>query len=129
MKTASVERLAQRQFFTVNAKTILLSKSFDASILVASAASVAVGASQIIISMFHVMHLVAVGNRAREIFIANFTRKWIARDARARVVHRQITVLLFAASAANVADQSMKISILLLIAHLMQLAARESRAW
>ena len=75
------------------------------------------------------MHLVAVGNRAREIFIANFTRKWIARDARARVVHKQIAVLLFAASAASVAGQAMEVGILLLIAHLMQLAARESRAW
>ena len=79
--------------------------------------------------MFHVMHLIAGGDRAREAFIANITTKWITRDARARVVYKEIAVLLFAASAASVAGQSMEVSILLLIAHVMQLTARESRAW
>ena len=102
-------------------------ESFDASILVASAASVTVGATQIIISMFHVMHLIAEGDRAREAFIANITTKWITRDARARVVYKEIAVLLFAASVASVAGESVKVGILLLIAHVMQVTARESR--
>ena len=128
MSTASVARPAQRPFFAVNAGRILLLESFDASTLVASAASVTVGATQIIISMFHVMHLIAEGDRAREAFIANITTKWITRDARARVVYKEIAVLLFAASAASVAGQSVKVGILLLIAHVMQVTARESRA-
>ena len=55
------------------------------------------------ISMFHVMHLIAGEDRAREVFIANITMEWIARDERARLVHKQIAVLLSAASAASVA--------------------------
>ena len=80
-------------------------------------------------TMFHGMHLVAGVDRAREVFIANITMEWIARDERARVVHKHIAVLLFAASAASVAAQATEVSILLLVAHVMQLAARESRAW
>ena len=53
--------------------------------------------------MFHVMHLIAGEDRAREVFIANITLEWIARDERARLVHKQIAVLLSAASAASVA--------------------------
>ena len=129
MSTASVASPAQRPIFAANAGTVLLSGSFDVFILVASAASAAVGATQIIMLMIHVMHLAAGGDRAREVFLANITMEWVARDARARVVHTKIAVLLFAASAASVAGQATKVGILLLTAHVMQLAARESRAW
>ena len=127
MSAASVERPAQRLFFAV--KTVLPSETFNAFIIVASAASGTVGATQITISMFHVMHLAAGEDRAREVFLANITMGWIARDARASVVNKNIAVLLFGASAVSVAVQATKVGILLLIAHVMQLAARGNRAW
>ena len=64
LSTASVASPAQRPLLAVNAGTVLLSKSLDVFILVASAAGVAVGATQIIISMTHVMHLAAGESRA-----------------------------------------------------------------
>ena len=75
------------------------------------------------------MHLAAGEDRAREVFLANITMEWIARHTRARFVHKHIAVLLFAASAANVAAQATEVGILLLMAHIMQLAAGGSRAW
>ena len=126
---ASVASPAQRLFFAVNAGTVLLSEIFDAFILVASAASLTVGATQTIISMSHVMHLAAGGDRTRKVFLANITMEWIARDTRARFVHTNIAVLPFAASTAHVAVQSTEVDILLLMAHVMQPAARDSCAW
>ena len=75
------------------------------------------------------MHLAAGESRAREVFLANITMEWTARDAGARVVDKMIAVLFLAASAASVAVGATEVNILLLITHVMQLAAGETRAW
>ena len=54
---------------------------------------------------------------------------WAARDAAARIVREIVAVLLLAASAASVAVGATEVNILLLITHVMQLAAGESRTW
>ena len=129
MNTASVASPARRPLFAVNAGTVLLSKSLDVFILVASAAGVAVGATQIIISMTHVMHLAAGESRAREVFLANITMEWTARDAGARVVHKKIALLSLAAFAADMTIGATKVSILTQMTHVVQLAAGKFCAW
>ena len=94
----------------------------------ASAAGVAIRATQITILMTHVMQLAAGENRARQVFLANITMEWTARDARARVVNKVFDLLLFAALAASVAVGATEVNILSLITHVMDLAAGGRRA-
>ena len=98
-------------------------------LLLASAAGVAVRATQVNILITHVMHLAAGESRTWLVFLAYITMEWTARDAAARIVREIVAVLLLAASAASVAVGATEVSILLLITHVMQLAAGESRAW
>ena len=128
---ASVACPTQRLLLALNAGATISFKRFDVHSIAASAARVAVGATKVKTPTLtiHVPQLVAGESRAGYVFLANITMEWAARDARARVVHKKIAVLLFAASAASVAVGATEVSILLLITHVMQLAAGESRAW
>ena len=77
----------------------------------------------------HVLQLVAGESRAGYVFLANIAVEWTARDAAARIVREIVAVLLLATSAASVAVGATEVIISLLITHVMQLAAGESRAW
>ena len=95
----------------------------------ASAAGVAIRAAQINVLMTHIMHLAAGGSRAREVFLANITVEWTARDAGARAVHKKIDLLSLAAFAADMTVGATKVNILTLTTHVLQLADREICAW
>ena len=79
--------------------------------------------------MTHVMHLAAGESRAREVFLANITMEWTARDAEARIVNEIVALLLFAALAADVAVGATKVNISTLKTHVVQLAAGKFCAW